>query len=202
MKTKRQEIINAAIALISKQGYKATTMRQISKECGIKTGGLYHYIDSKEQIILEIQTTFMDSILETIKQNSSQPSAQKKLERALRSIADIIAHNHKAWKIIYAEIDFFPPSKREKILRKSQDLEIAIEEIINEGKRTGELRQVNSKIVTSSILGAFNNISQWSEDSINADEIGKALSSFLLYGLADQEYRPAATTGELIPTWA
>ncbi len=43
-------MLDAALKLFSRQGYGATSMRQISDECGLSVGNLYHHFPSKEAI--------------------------------------------------------------------------------------------------------------------------------------------------------
>jgi AcrR family transcriptional regulator len=43
-------MLDAALSLFSRQGYGATSMRQISDECGLSVGNLYHHFPSKEAI--------------------------------------------------------------------------------------------------------------------------------------------------------
>ena len=43
-------VLDAALRLFSRQGYGATSMRQISDECGLSVGNLYHHFPSKEAI--------------------------------------------------------------------------------------------------------------------------------------------------------
>ena len=42
--------LTAALALFSRQGFRATTMRQIAKRSRLSVGNLYHHFGSKEAI--------------------------------------------------------------------------------------------------------------------------------------------------------
>jgi len=48
--TTRQAVLNAAYTLFLKQGYHATSMRQIARQAGLTLGGIYHHFASKEEI--------------------------------------------------------------------------------------------------------------------------------------------------------
>src|SRR3954463_4288194 len=45
-----RKVRNAALALFSRQGYRATSMRQIATRSGLSVGNLYHHFGSKETI--------------------------------------------------------------------------------------------------------------------------------------------------------
>ena len=48
----RARILAAAIELFRRQGFDATTMREIAAEAGMATGAAYYYFDSKDAIVL------------------------------------------------------------------------------------------------------------------------------------------------------
>ncbi len=48
---RRQQIIDAAYRCFARKGFHQTTMRDIYAEAGLSPGAIYHYFDSKEDII-------------------------------------------------------------------------------------------------------------------------------------------------------
>jgi TetR/AcrR family transcriptional regulator, cholesterol catabolism regulator len=50
----RDSILEAAAKLFRRQGYSATTLRQIAAMAEIKAGSIYYYFDSKEAIVDEV----------------------------------------------------------------------------------------------------------------------------------------------------
>jgi AcrR family transcriptional regulator len=58
--TRRKKIANEAAILFDHHGYHRTTMEDISDVVGIKKPTLYHYFQSKDEILSLIHTEFMD----------------------------------------------------------------------------------------------------------------------------------------------
>lgn len=54
MADKRSAILEATLDLISKRGFHNTPMSLIAKASGASTGIIYHYFDSKEELITEL----------------------------------------------------------------------------------------------------------------------------------------------------
>ncbi|HEY8393966.1 MAG TPA: helix-turn-helix domain-containing protein, partial [Thermaerobacter sp.] len=54
MGTREQEIVEAARKLFREKGYYATTMQDIADAVGLQKASLYHYIKSKEALLLRI----------------------------------------------------------------------------------------------------------------------------------------------------
>lgn len=48
----RERILDAALALFRKQGFDATTMRNVAAACKLSLGAAYYYFPSKEAIVL------------------------------------------------------------------------------------------------------------------------------------------------------
>ena len=57
---KHRAILEAAARLICKQGYEGTSIQEIADACGLTKAGLYHHIESKEQLLVEIMNYGMD----------------------------------------------------------------------------------------------------------------------------------------------
>ncbi len=51
--SRREQILNAAIAVFSRRGYRATLVDEIAQEAGVAKGTLYLYFGSKEEMYLE-----------------------------------------------------------------------------------------------------------------------------------------------------
>jgi len=47
----RQELLDAALGLFAKQGYAATTVRQIAEEVGIRDSAIYAHYESKSELL-------------------------------------------------------------------------------------------------------------------------------------------------------
>ncbi|MFB7498752.1 TetR/AcrR family transcriptional regulator [Streptomyces sp. NPDC056161] len=61
---RRQEILATAAEVFAAQGYNATTVRKIADAAGMLAGSLYYHFDSKESMVDEILSTFLDELRE------------------------------------------------------------------------------------------------------------------------------------------
>lgn len=75
--TKKQLILDTALALFVKQGFYGTSTAQIAKQAGVATGTLFHHFQSKDelmnQLFLSIKQDFATNII-----NSKQDSGDLK----------------------------------------------------------------------------------------------------------------------------
>ncbi|MFI8951052.1 TetR/AcrR family transcriptional regulator [Streptomyces sp. NPDC053750] len=59
---RREEILAIAGEVFAAQGYNATTVRKIADAAGMLAGSLYYHFDSKESMLDEILSTFLDDL--------------------------------------------------------------------------------------------------------------------------------------------
>ncbi|WP_328909608.1 TetR/AcrR family transcriptional regulator [Streptomyces sp. NBC_00234] len=59
---RRRELLATAAEVFAAQGYNATTVRKIADEAGMLAGSLYYHFDSKESMVDEILSTFLDEL--------------------------------------------------------------------------------------------------------------------------------------------
>jgi AcrR family transcriptional regulator len=59
---RRDELLATAAEVFAAQGYRATTVRRIADAAGMLAGSLYYHFDSKESMIDEILSTFLDDL--------------------------------------------------------------------------------------------------------------------------------------------
>lgn len=60
---RRDHLVKLAAEIFARKGFQATTVREIAKEAGILSGSLYHHFDSKETIVDEVLSTFLDDLI-------------------------------------------------------------------------------------------------------------------------------------------
>lgn len=84
----RKKIMEAALKLFSEKGYKATTMRDIAAEVGIRQGGIYNHFKGKEEILQTLINDLMHSaLLSLFEFNEEDEAYYKKGKSVLARIA-------------------------------------------------------------------------------------------------------------------
>ncbi|MGW0769993.1 TetR/AcrR family transcriptional regulator [Streptomyces sp. NPDC002676] len=59
---RREELLATAAEVFAAQGYKATTVREIADAAGMLAGSLYYHFDSKESMLDQILSTFLNEL--------------------------------------------------------------------------------------------------------------------------------------------
>src|SRR5262245_33636951 len=64
--SRHRVVLETAARLICEKGYEAASVQDIADACGLTKAGLYYYIRSKEDLLLEIQNYGMDIFEERV----------------------------------------------------------------------------------------------------------------------------------------
>lgn len=161
---KKNEILSAALALFSKKGYLKTSLADIAEEVGITKGGIYHYIDRKEDLLFLIHKEMVDAFLVNFQEFST--SGNDPWSRLLGWIhvhmmlmQDYRSHIRVFFNELYnleIQADF------ERIVKTRDEIFQMLYDIIKDGMKTRQFRSdINPKILTFLIFGMLNWFYQW-----------------------------------------
>jgi len=65
-KLDRKTLLINSLSVFKAKGYTATSMTDLAKASGLLKGSIYHYIESKEQLMLEVLNSLMDHYVNKI----------------------------------------------------------------------------------------------------------------------------------------
>lgn len=97
----------AALELFSRQGYGATSMRQISAASGISVGNLYHHFGSKEAIFQQLIDAYWDRLLDPdnrLQQVFNQASFPDDLEQMASAIEVNVEQDAPSIMLIFIDV--------------------------------------------------------------------------------------------------
>jgi len=86
-----QRITDAGINLFIKQGYEATTLDEIAAAAGISRRTFFYYFDSKDDILLSLQSSVGDMIIAAVRNTPSGGSPRSVVRQAILQICGSIS---------------------------------------------------------------------------------------------------------------
>lgn len=183
---KQAEIARAAVKLFEQKGYHATSVQDIADEVGLQKGSLYHYIHSKEDLLLQIAHQAISDFNHQLEQViASDLSAREKLVRAIENHITVSVSNLQTTTVLLREA-FSLGEDQHKVIQSLTDRYLELwTNIIREGQETGEFRTQHPKLTALALLGACNWVYRWYKTSgeMTAEQIAQVFSDVFLRGL-------------------
>jgi AcrR family transcriptional regulator len=93
---RRQALLVVAAELFAVQGYQATTVRDVAEASGLLSGSLYHHFDSKESIIDELLSSYLEELISTCEEIVSADIGPKEKFERLTASAFLSVRDHRA----------------------------------------------------------------------------------------------------------
>ncbi len=186
--TKRhQEILETAARLICRNGYEATSMQQIADACELTKAGLYHHVQSKEHLLLEIMSYGMDVFEnQVLSQVVSIADPIRRLKECMeRNIQLVTRGRNKEITIILHEHATLTGASRAQINARKKRYVRFLESSFDEAMRGGRIRRVDPKVAAFSFLGAVNWIYKWfrPDGEISGERLEREMPDLFFGGL-------------------
>jgi len=102
---KRRAILDAAIRVFARQGFHSARVSDVAAEAGVAYGLVYHYFDSKDQMLNELFSERWSLLLDAIREaDADLDTPQEKLKAAAGFIIESYRHNPELMKVIIVEV--------------------------------------------------------------------------------------------------
>jgi AcrR family transcriptional regulator len=99
---KRNHILQAALELFARHGYKGTSINMIATEIGVSQSLLYNFFESKENLLTEIMNLAFDDIQKSMVPYNVQSDPANALKEHVRATCKIIKLRSDFWRLIHA----------------------------------------------------------------------------------------------------
>jgi AcrR family transcriptional regulator len=186
--SRTEGILAAAVAVFAENGYRATSMNDLARAAGLSKPGLYHYVASKEQLLVLLYQTEMEQhLVEERAVIESSTSATESLRRILAQRATYSCRQQRLQRIFTEEEAEVPAELMGVIRQQRREREDFLVNVVEDGVAAGEFRlTATPRIAVRAMVGAVNFCYKWFDPSgpKDADQIGSEMADFLVAALA------------------
>jgi len=160
----RERLLDAAEALFMERGYKAVTLREIANALEIKQASIYHHVDGKESLFVEVverSFTRHQAGLRAAISGEADHDVESRLRAAAR------------WMLSQKPVDFGrminsdmtalkSAEKRARLMELGYNaLLVPLEEIFTDAFRHGVIRMMHPTMLAGGMISLINAV-QWS----------------------------------------
>lgn len=129
----KQTILEAAAKLFAAKGFASASMNEIADGAGISKAGVYHYFESKTEILRVMLTEHLSMVSEIADEAfGSSEAPRAKFHTFTRLLIESYTrstsrHQHA---VLMRDIDFLPPKDREFIVSAERRIIRAVERLL------------------------------------------------------------------------
>jgi AcrR family transcriptional regulator len=138
---RRRQILDAAIRVFARQGFHACRVSDIANEAGVAYGLVYHYFNSKDQVLNELFVERWSLLLTAIEEVDARPiPPREKLDAVAGFIIDSYHHDPELMKVIIVEVTRAANSFGRTHLPEIRQAYDLIAKIVADAQQSGDFR--------------------------------------------------------------
>jgi AcrR family transcriptional regulator len=179
-------ILGTAAQLFWRQGYSATSTRQLSEMLGVQNATLYYHVRKKEDLLYEICCRALSNVLARARENVSvADDPRERVERFIHGHLSAILEDKDQHATMLTELRSLSVSRRRQVVAMRDEYQDFIERIIHDGQLAGVIRtDISTKILTLGLLDLLNWAIFWFEEhgELDARTLASDFASIYLDG--------------------
>ena len=160
---RRKQVVETAAKLFADQGYAGTSMSDLTKATRLAAGGLYHYIEGKEDLLVAICDELLDPLLEQARQIvSTQAPAPERLRTLLQAwLSHIATHRHHMLVFAQERRALERDPRWRHIRQKRHSFEQILDNLLSQAEPEGAISFQDRHLALLALLGMVNYTAQW-----------------------------------------
>jgi AcrR family transcriptional regulator len=184
--TKKDFIIKKGAALFRKKGFTASSMRELADNIGVEASSLYNHIGSKSEILQNICNKVAEDFnihLDEIE--IRQGNTVSKLTELIRFHVHMMLDNYDEVYVANHEWKQLKEPYLTDFLNQRKIYESRLIEIVSDGIKKGELKNMHPHVAVLIILSALRGLEFWQRHKKNilSTDLENDMITHLLNGL-------------------
>jgi TetR/AcrR family transcriptional regulator, cholesterol catabolism regulator len=183
---KLEFILRTASRIFAEKGYHPTTMRDISRETNVSLAGLYHYCESKEELLFMIQDNCFGRVLERLEERLQEvDDSVDKLRVFIENHVSFFAANMAEMKVLSHEGESLAGEKYHHVANKKKEYTRRVRQILAEVQRQKNGKQkLDLTVATYALFGMLNWIYNWYDPhgQLKVNDLTQNVTSLFLGG--------------------
>lgn len=189
-------ILVTSARVICAKGYEGASIQEIAEACELTKAGLYHHIQSKENLLAEIMSYGMDLFEEQVlSQVRSIPDPVERLVACMEKNIKLVTRGwSKEITIILHEHATLTGAPGKAINARKKKYVTFLERSFAEAVEKGLIRPVNPKVAAFSFLGMILWLYKWyrPDGALSDDQLAADMIDLLFTGLTPGRPQGAA----------
>lgn len=163
---RRGAIVAVAASLFARRGFDGTSVADVAKQCGLSKALIYHYFESKEDMLYETMIDHVRTLDETARAVTSEPGdPEQKLRDLTRRFLEVYVDAADRHKVLLNELDKLPKARRSEIVAVQRGLIEIVRDLLSQLEPSLKRRGGRSFAAAMLYFGMINWTHTWFDAS-------------------------------------
>jgi TetR/AcrR family transcriptional regulator, cholesterol catabolism regulator len=183
------EVLAAAARVFAQAGYSNASIQDIAEELGILKGSLYHYIDTKEDLLFWLLEGVHDDVERILAEVGARTDLNplQRITEYVRRQALYNMENCERISVYYQDMDRLSPARRAALTQKHRAHSLFITTLIIEAQTDGLVdASRDARVLCNCLYATINWIHRWYRPGAKTSRftIADTCAAFVVAGLA------------------
>jgi TetR/AcrR family transcriptional regulator, cholesterol catabolism regulator len=181
---RRREVVATAAKLFAERGYDGASMNELTAATGLAAGGLYHYIEGKDDLLIAICDELLEPLLERAREIVTEDAPPVEQLRALVAawVAHVVEHRNHMLVFTQERQAIEGQQRWRRVRSQRQAFERILDEVLERGEADGSMSFIDRRLSLLALLGMVNYTPQWVRPGgrLSAQEIAAGYCAMVL----------------------
>lgn len=178
-------VLEHAAHIFCEKGYEGASMRDLSRASGMSLAGLYHYCESKEELLYLIQKHTFRTIIENLRERlGTAGDPEERVRVFIENHLEYFLANKEAMKVLTHEDETLKNGRGAEVRAIKREYYRICFDLLEDLKRAKGL-QFSGRLAVLSLFGMINWFYTWHNPRVdaNARALAEEMSGIFLYGV-------------------
>src|SRR3954471_1032355 len=181
---RRSEVVAAAAQLFAERGYDGASMSELTAAPALAAGGLYHYIEGKEDLLIAICDELLEPLLAKGRAivATKAPAIEQLRELVGAWVAHVVDHRHHMLVFTQERQAIERERRWRRVRSQRKSFEKILDDVLARGESDGSMTFADRRLSLLALLGMVNYTPQWVRPNgrLSPAEIAKGYCGMVL----------------------
>ena len=183
---RREQILQAALEAFHTKGFGQTSVRDLAAATGMSIAGMYHYFDTKDDILFAIIQGSVDRLLAELKAaRDSAETPEARLRAMLGATVRAVVEDRASIRILIDNADRLAPERQKMIRIKRREMALMVRAELERLQTAGHLKDLDLNVAAFALNGMANWVYYWynPDGPVDVDGLIDQLAEVFFHGV-------------------
>jgi len=181
---RRRKVVDTAAELFAERGYDGTSISDLTNATGLAAGGLYHYIEGKDDLLIAICDELLEPLLARAREivAAEAPPVEQLRKLVEAWVAHVVAHRHHMLVFTQERQAIESQARWRHVRSQRKAFEKILDDVLARGEADGSMTFADRRLSLLALLGMVNYTPQWVRPNgrLSAAEIADGYCAIVL----------------------